>query len=192
MGRTRILQGFEITHIKLLVTRAIAANQPDVVTIDYAMQWEFWGRPPANTPPVAMAGSDQSLVGAGSYPVDVHLNALASYDPDGDPIRYSWNAIPGAWDGDSGSTPTVSLLPGTYDIVLTVTDDRFGSASDTVRIVISDAFANLNGTVGPQGPEGPPGPTGPDGRVGPQGPPGAGATLRAVVALQAGAPIPPG
>jgi hypothetical protein len=36
------------------------------------------------------------------------------------------------------------LLPGTYDFVLTVTDDRFGESSDTVRIVVRDAISDLS------------------------------------------------
>ena len=66
LGRTRDLQSFEITHFRLLVTRALAFDQSDSRFIEQAGQWEIWGHPPANTSPVAIAGSDQALVGAGS------------------------------------------------------------------------------------------------------------------------------
>ncbi len=79
---------------------------------------------PGNTPPSAYAGPDQS----GLLGETFTLNGAGSYDPDGDPLTYSWSL----YNQPAGSTATLSSnqvstsftpdLPGVYSVVLTVND----------------------------------------------------------------------
>jgi len=92
----------------------------------------------ANSPPVANAGSDQTVecnVRSGAL---VTLDGSASYDPDGDPLTYTWKE--GETILASGIQPTanVTLPLGTHDIVLTVDDGNGGTASATVTITVQD------------------------------------------------------
>ncbi len=62
---------------------------------------------PANTPPVANAGSDQTVyVTPPATTAEVTLDGSGSYDSDGDPLTYSWT-----WDGNTatGVNPTIEL-----------------------------------------------------------------------------------
>ena len=68
-------------------------------------------------------------------------------DSDADPLTFVWT---GAFGTVSGRNPTIALLPGVYDITLTVSDDRFASASDTVRITVRDAIAELSTQIANQ------------------------------------------
>jgi len=91
-----------------------------------------------NQPPVADAGDDQTVecnVRSGAL---VTLDGSASYDPDGDPLTYTWKE--GETILASGIQPTanVTLPLGTHDIVLTVDDGNGGTASATVTITVQD------------------------------------------------------
>jgi serine protease len=88
-----------------------------------------------NRPPVANAGPDQTVPAGAGCLAAVALDGRASSDPDGDALAYVWT---GAFGTASGATPSVTLPPGTYAIVLTVTDGRGGSASDTVTVTVVD------------------------------------------------------
>ena len=88
----------------------------------------------ANQPPTAIASASVSL---GIAPLTVMLDGSASYDIDGEIVRYDWT-----WNGAtaSGATPTITLGVGDYTIALRVTDDE-GEASTTtlaVRVVAPD------------------------------------------------------
>lgn len=93
--------------------------------------------PPAiNQAPIADAGENQILC-AGQT---VRLSALASTDPDGDTLSYIWTRTlaPAPDDLDNNLIPEPRFTPsvaGAYEFSLTVTDDRGGSDSDTVRVV---------------------------------------------------------
>ena len=95
--------------------------------------------PPANSPPVANAGDDQT-VPAGA---DVRLDGSASYDPDGDAITYNWTAPDGITllNGDT-ATPSFtapSVLSDTpYTFELGVSDGN-KSATDTVVVTVRNA-----------------------------------------------------
>jgi endonuclease/exonuclease/phosphatase family metal-dependent hydrolase len=105
-----------------------------------------------NRLPTAHAGPDQTLTdsdGSGDEPVT--LDALLSADADGTIVLYEWRE--GAAVLASGPTPTagVTLSVGGHTITLTVTDDRGGTASDTVEITIEapmcDPDLNQDGNV---------------------------------------------
>jgi hypothetical protein len=72
-----------------------------------------------NRPPIANAGSDQTLVCSSVSATDVSLNGSGSSDPDGDLLSFSWI---GSFGATSGETATVSLPLGTSEIMLTVDD----------------------------------------------------------------------
>ena len=77
-----------------------------------------------NHPPVADAGPNQTVNHAFAT-----LDGSRSYDPDGDPITYSWRvsgAFPATITGANTATPTVTLGKtwGEYVFELTVTDDK--------------------------------------------------------------------
>jgi len=90
-----------------------------------------------NLPPVANAGSDQTVM-AGQQ---VTLNGTASSDPNGDPLTYSW-CLKGKPEGSTATlsgantarptfTPDVA---GSYVLCLTVNDGKLGSDSDSVVV----------------------------------------------------------
>ena len=89
----------------------------------------------ANQPPVADAGPDQTIEQSYYQGADVKLNGSGSYDPDGDPLTYSWT-----WANRSatGVSPTVSLPLGTTTVTLVVNDGTVDSAPDTVVITVQD------------------------------------------------------
>jgi len=123
----------DLVHV--VYDNALEANTYDVV-----------GSIEVNTPPVADAGINRSASMTNSTGGKrwISLNGSASYDPDGDPLTYSWTVdiVP------SGSTFTSALISnstssvarfradvaGTYWFTLTVTDPDGESHSDQVRI----------------------------------------------------------
>jgi hypothetical protein len=93
-----------------------------------------WEVPP-NQPPVADAGPDQAVEQDTLGGASVTLDGTSSYDPDGDPLTYSWT-----WSGGSatGVKPTVSLPLGTTTITLVVNDGTVDSDPDTVVVTVQD------------------------------------------------------
>jgi len=87
-----------------------------------------------NNPPVANAGPDQITISP-----DIALNGSFSYDPDGDPLTYSWRVTSNANAlifGADTATPTVRLISGygRYTFELTVWDDKRAVSRDTVGV----------------------------------------------------------
>ncbi len=87
-----------------------------------------------NRAPVADAGPNQTT----TQP-SIALNGTGSYDPDGDPITYSWRVAgskPAEITGANTATPTVRFLQGWGDYIfeLTVTDDK-GARSTATTLV---------------------------------------------------------
>ena len=81
----------------------------------------------SNSMPVADAGPDQSFANAG---ITIEVDGSQSFDPDGDPITYSWSitskppSSSAALDDPAAINPTfVADSLGTYVIELIVTDD---------------------------------------------------------------------
>ena len=86
-------------------------------------------------PPVADAGSDQTVLVGNDCRAKVTFNGTGSFDPDGDTLTYTWT---GSFGTANGPTPTVNLPLGTHTITLTVDDSKGGKASDNVTITIKD------------------------------------------------------
>lgn len=90
-----------------------------------------------NYPPVADAGQDRTVyVTPPATTAMVTLDGSGSYDPDGDPLSYTWT-----WDGNTthGVNPTIELPLGTTTITLVVSDGEL-SESDTVDITVEQAI----------------------------------------------------
>ncbi len=95
---------------------------------------------PANTPPTAAAGADQSITLPTS---SVQLNGSAT-DPDGSIAAYAWTKISGPSAGsiaapNQPSTAVNGLEQGTYIFRLTVTDNAGAAAVDDVTVTVNAA-----------------------------------------------------
>lgn len=103
-----------------------------------ALQFQASGTPASGKhPPSANAGRDQT-VAVGSR---VTLNGSASNDPDGRPLKYSWDLIsvpPGSTasllDSNSFQPVFIADKPGSYTVRLLVDDGGSNSSTDTVVI----------------------------------------------------------
>lgn len=108
-----------------------------------------------NTPPVAVASGTPTT---GTVPLTVNFSSAGSFDPDGDPITYSWTF----GDGGSSTQPNPSHTyqsAGPYTAILTVDDGRGGQDVATVGITVGtaatfpttgvlDPFTRANGALG--------------------------------------------
>ncbi|HXH05443.1 MAG TPA: PKD domain-containing protein, partial [Vicinamibacterales bacterium] len=90
--------------------------------------------PPTNQPPVAHAGGPYtSEIG-----MAVRFDGSASSDPDGDALGYAWAFGDGATG--TGQRPLhVYASAGTFEVTLTVTDGRGGSATATTVVTVGEA-----------------------------------------------------
>lgn len=112
--------------LQLIVNDGIVDSDPDTVTITTI-----------NSPPVAVAGQDQTVFVTQS----VLLNGSDSHDVDGDALSFHWSfvSIPGG-SGATLSNPTSSTpdflvdLAGTYQVQLIVNDGQEDSPPDMVLI----------------------------------------------------------
>ncbi len=105
-----------------------------------------------NSAPVADAGPDQSFGAAGAT---IYLGGQ-SYDPDGDPISYSWNIAKKPSGSMAALSNPTSANPyfvadgrGDYTIELTVSDPWNASKKDTMEVRFSNArpVANAGGNT---------------------------------------------
>ena len=91
-----------------------------------------------NHPPVANAGPDQEVSAGINGQALVYLDGSGSFDPDADPLFYSWN---GVIDGNAFQLNTVNpaiLLPvGVHTITLIVGDGQLISFPDQVQITVT-------------------------------------------------------
>ncbi len=84
-----------------------------------------------NDPPVANAGTDQTVLTLET----VALDGSASFDPEIRPISYAWSL--GGVQIATGPTPVVGPLEaGIHTITLTVTDELGASATDEVVVTV--------------------------------------------------------
>ena len=90
-----------------------------------------------NKPPVAHAGGNQNLECAGPNGAMVRLDGSQSYDPDGDPLTYTWT---GPFGSLSGKFVSAQLSLGTHSITLTVNDGNGapGTATDAIVVKVQD------------------------------------------------------
>ena len=72
-----------------------------------------------------------------------NLDGSRSYDPDGDPITYSWRVIgskPADISGADTARPTVRFLQGygDYQFELTAMDNKGARSTDTTTVTFID------------------------------------------------------
>ncbi len=94
----------------------------------------------ANIPPVANAGSDQTI----TLPIDSVTLSGSGTDADGIVVGYLWTKISGSTafnivNPTSQYTSVTGLMQGTYLFELQVTDDNGAKSADTVRITVNAA-----------------------------------------------------
>jgi hypothetical protein len=87
-----------------------------------------------NAAPIVNAGQDQ-IVTAGADCLAAVTLAGSGFDPDGDPLTFTWTSASGTF---SGGTVMVWLPSGTHTFVLAVTDGRGGSGSASVTVTVLD------------------------------------------------------
>ena len=102
---------------------------------------------PADLPPVADAGPDQTAAAGADCRATVTLDGTGSTDPDNNELNYIWN---GPFGTVTGAQPEVILDKGTTGVILTVNDGRGGESNDQVLITVVDATApEMTGIPGP-------------------------------------------
>jgi serine/threonine protein kinase len=89
---------------------------------------------PAGPSPLSPVASFSVSPGEGQSPLQVHLDASSSYDPDGTIVSYAWSC------GGSGACLyhvfESNVIPATMAITLTVTDDGGHTASSTQYVIL--------------------------------------------------------
>lgn len=92
--------------------------------------------PSDNNAPVPDAGSDVFL-GYSGAPISVALDGSGSFDPDGDPLTFTW--VGGFVGGTTSGEHALATFdaPGTYVITLGVSDG-VATSTDTVTVTIAE------------------------------------------------------
>lgn len=97
-------------------------------------------QPIENTPPVAVAGNDTTIY----FPDNiVKLDATASHDSESSIVDYEWTIISGPYTGHiytpyASKAEAYGLLPGTYEIQLSVKDLRGLKATDKFKVTVEE------------------------------------------------------
>ena len=103
-----------------------------------------------NEAPIADAGEEITVEGESISGTSVMLNGGASFDPNGDPITYIWEATGITFDDPTSQTPSAVFPLGATIVKLVVNDGVFNSDADYVTInVIDTTPPNLFVTVSP-------------------------------------------
>ena len=115
---------------------------------------------PENINPVAKAEAGIFINGQGIFSdilksaktgEEITYSAANSYDPDGDDskLEYSWSIVNGQGfsinllgDKNSKTFNKIYNTPGTYIAILTVTDERGGTATWQATVTVSDSGVN--------------------------------------------------
>lgn len=104
-----------------------------------SLGWGTWSEAAfmvsSNHPPVAEAGHDTIVYTIASCLTSVPLDGSASYDPDGDPLTFTWT---GPFGTLGGPKPAADLGAGTFLIRLIVSDGNGGTGTDSVTITLQD------------------------------------------------------
>ncbi len=88
-----------------------------------------------NNPPIASAGSDQTVVDSDRSGSElVRLDGSDSTDSDGSIINYRWLEL--GSEIATGANPQVDFAVGTHEVTLIVTDDGGAQATDIVTVII--------------------------------------------------------
>lgn len=101
----------------------------------YDSNYDGIGDACGNQPPISNAGVDQLIECTNPTGAPATLDGSTSYDPDGDPITYSWT---GPFGAVSGINPFVDLPLGHSTITLVVNDGQVNSEPDTCINTVRD------------------------------------------------------
>ena len=98
----------------------------------------------ANIPPVANAGSDQTI----TLPVSSISLGGSGTDADGTIASYQWTLVSGPssatiTNAAAASTAVSGLVQGVYQFVLTVTDNSGATGKDTMQVTVNPAVVQL-------------------------------------------------
>ena len=125
--------------VQLIVNDGQGDSTPDAVTISTS-----------NSAPVARAGSDQTIARRQT----ARLDGSRSFDPDGDPLRYTWSFVSRPTGSTAALTNPTSVNPsfmvdtkGTYVVQLVVNDGHVNSIPDVVTISTANSPPVANGGV---------------------------------------------
>ena len=91
-----------------------------------------------NRPPLADAGSDQTVQCSGDGATVAALDGTGSSDPDSDPLTYQWSAPDITFDDPTSPAPTATFPLGTTTVTLVVNDGTLPSDPDDVVVTIVD------------------------------------------------------
>ena len=92
---------------------------------------------PPNLPPVAVVSATPT---SGLAPLTVNFTGSGSSDADGTIVSYAWTFGDGASSSATNPAHTYSAV-GTYTAALTVTDNRGGTGSASIQIVVAQSPA---------------------------------------------------
>ncbi|MBO4351239.1 MAG: FG-GAP repeat protein [Proteobacteria bacterium] len=107
----------------------------------------------ANNPPIILVNPSFNVEPGGS----VRLNASKSYDPDGDPITFSWSGADVSRLSNATSKYPMfyapeDAVPGTeYHVTVTVADDKKATASSNITIYVISPDYNIEITSPTEG-----------------------------------------
>lgn len=85
-----------------------------------------------NSPPTAVINATPQQ---GAVPLNVSFSGQSSFDSDGSIVQYHWDYGNG-WVGDGVTSIHTYTTPGTYTVVLTITDDKGGVAHASLQILV--------------------------------------------------------
>jgi PKD repeat protein len=120
-----------IYHVTLTAYDDRGGTGTDTVTI-------YVGQP--NQAPVAVASATPP---SGNTPLDVSFSSASSYDPDGTLASYAWDFGDGGTSTQANPTHTYTTY-GSYQVVLTVTDNLGLSNSDSLAITANGVSLPTN------------------------------------------------
>ncbi|WP_162555741.1 PKD domain-containing protein [Reichenbachiella versicolor] len=123
--------------------RGKSSFKPHIQTTLYYQGQLVWGLEPGNSTPVNL--KPQIVISTtaltGDAPLQVSFDASLSSDPDGTISSYAWDF----GDGTTASTAQTSNsydVPGSYQVVLTVTDDQGATTTKTLTVTATDPLVN--------------------------------------------------